>query len=1259
MKIFWKHFHFLFLITFIFAGRQWEVNESTDEKLVISIHFDVKTESDLEPLTFLIGLPDKELPTLSIRELNKQKNPFFIEGKHPAVRWINQQKVRSLETATLEINPANSDNYYYENYWIEISFFPSHNRLVTANKTQTLFLQNRILNWDSAKNWFYDQKHSRKKKSELPLGKWMKFSVKEDKLYSFSGADLISLSGTVQNENPRSFMLFTSTALGRDRSSTVINTISYSEIPENLVEISMFVTGEDNEKLDNDDLFQFYGRGANGFDQNGETIKHHQNLYFTDNHYWLLIPDDSNIRGKRIKTAASPSTTSLSLDYATSYIHIENDVINPFLGGLIWTGSGFGRGSSFTVVPKINDPEPSVSAEIKVSIRGSFTDLDYVMNTSGISKNHTIFVYLNERGIAKDTITFSGANQRSGKFSVNGFDLKEGVNLIYLDNKSTSSSYSFPHFDYATIRYGRKLNIDNSPFEFFAPITGNSVSFNFSGTLAPNVWDITDVTQPKMVDIAFNNSNYSMNVDLPSDTLMRFILFKDTDVSPITNMDLISGHSFTQLRHNNAGVDHLIIGPGKYESASQPLADHRGSSKFIPLETIYDEFSGGNADPTAIRRFLQWTNEQWSNPIPYSVLFMGDADYDYRNISGESGIKVPTIIKGAYGNRAVDDRLAAFSGRIPDLAIGRFPAKNVDEVQDYVEKIIEYETHPVLGYWRQRVTLVADDGARPEDDGPHGSISTGKSHTLNSENASKFISPRIEVQKLYMLEYPEVSDASSYGVIKPDATEALFDILTEGTAIINYIGHGSEHQWAQEKLLVQDRGDIGQIETNMKLPVWIAGTCSWGHFDFLDKESFAEELIRQPMEGASSIITTSRPIAVSSNAAYIVKLFKAIFPDLSVTDAPIGVVLQSVKDGNSSGELFHLFGDPSMPLPIPEKEINMTHIVPDTLSSLDTARVFGRLTSPTGASGVGVIRLADADRDVTRQYIINSKTQEISYTLPGPILFKGQFSITENNFSARLRIPKDISYSTTPAHLNSYVQLNSEPPTEALGILNNIFLKSGKPISDTQGPIISLETETGRLLQDNDHLQKDEKIIIRISDPIGINLTGEVGHEIIVSNLNDDMKKNMSSQYIYDENSITTGVIQFPHDGTDSPLSLHIKAWDNANNPSEKEFTLYLFENQTLNIFNVLNFPNPYSTTTQFAFELTSDANVSIDIFTLGGRRIMSIPEEQFSEGYHYINWNGRDAYGERLANGVYLYRLKANDGNQTVSVIKKLAKFQ
>jgi len=197
------------------------------------------------------------------------------------------------------------------------------------------------------------------------------------------------------------------------------------------------------------------------------------------------------------------------------------------------------------------------------------------------------------------------------------------------------------------------------------------------------------------------------------------------------------------------------------------------------------------------------------------------------------------------------------------------------------------------------------------------------------------------------------------------------------------------------------------------------------------------------------------------------------------------------------------------------------------------------------------------------------------------------------------------------------------------------------------------------LLQNHDHLQSTEEIFIRLSDPLGINVTGEVGHEILVNDPNGELKKNLSSNFIYDENSITTGIIHFPRNQDLSEITLHVKAWDNANNPSEKDIKLFIIENQPFQLFNVLNFPNPFATQTQFAFELTADAIVHIDIFTLGGRRIMSLPEESFTSGYHYINWDGRDQFGERLANGIYLYRLKADNGKETVSMINRLAKFQ
>ena len=80
-------------------------------------------------------------------------------------------------------------------------------------------------------------------------------------------------------------------------------------------------------------------------------------------------------------------------------------------------------------------------------------------------------------------------------------------------------------------------------------------------------------------------------------------------------------------------------------------------------------------------------------------------------------------------------------------------------------KIKSIEITPTFGPWRQKVTLIADDAARPEPN--HGSIATGQSHTINSEQLANLIPPSINTEKLYMMEFPEVNDASAYGVIKP------------------------------------------------------------------------------------------------------------------------------------------------------------------------------------------------------------------------------------------------------------------------------------------------------------------------------------------------------------------------------------------------------------------------------------------------------------------------------------------------------------
>ena len=1235
----------------ICAEIDYTIIQSNENKLIFEVNLNLKSEDDLKPISLLIGLPNQEYPEMLVEygdvyDISENWNVLKSNG----IRWINLQSLQNLNVGTLQIDPKNNNRQYYKKIKITCIYNNSLSKYKSPNQYQKKLLKNRVINWSIAKKWIKPFLLQKEKKILSLDGQWARFKISEDGMYTIPANVILNSGLELSNRDPRYFKLYTNSSLGRDRSSSISENINYEPISENLIEIGIYFLGESDGKIDSEDQIIFYGRGVNGINSNGLSINHHTNLYFNENNYWLFIPNNNLILGKRINDLEPSTNSAVSLEYGLSTFYEENDLINPFSGGLSWAGAAIPNNSSSTIVTSIDSPNSSLDVTASIGLLGNSSSIE----TQG-SPNHIIDIYHQSMDDLQATKSWVGLVKTSATFSFSGNRLNNGTNLFILKN-SSSNNFSQPHFDYVVGQYSRNLDDINMPYEFFSPIHSNSIRFQFNAQSEINVWDITNIASPKKVLLNINNSDIYFDAFLPQDTLSRYCVFSLTTLNIVNEIDLVENITFNSYRTTRSGVNHLIIGPQEFANVSEPLVLHRTSSEYISLEQIYNEFSGGNKDPVAIRDFIQWTQEYWQDPRPYTVLLMGDADYDYRNITQQSNIKVPTIEIGYSNNhRATDDRLAAYDGLIPNIAIGRYPAKSSEDVSAFVEKIIQYETNPMYGMWRQRVTLVADDAARPEP--VHGSIATGKSHTQNSETIANLISPGIEIRKLYMMEYPEVSNSSLYGVIKPDATEELLNILSEGTSIINYIGHGSAHQWAQEKLLYQD-DDLNNIITNGMLPVWIAGTCSWGHFDDLDTEAFSEEIIRMKNNGASAIISTTRLISVTSNAYFTREIFKSIFQDGLITNDPIGIVMQSVKDGSSSGELFQLFGDPAMKIALPQHSINITNISPDTLRTLDTARVYVNQEIDVGGSGIGFLSLNDADNIVTRQYSISSTNQELSYSLPGKTLFKGQFSFQGESFSALMRIPKDISYSDENGKINVYMILDEYPSREAIGSAQDIVLMGGNSVQDVSGPIISFEDENGKQLRNGDHLDRGKQLYLRLSDPIGINLTGEVGHEIIFSDVSNGNDIDITHLFIYDENSITTGKIPINYLDNDN-LNFQIQAWDNANNPSQKDIKLFIINNNDIILFNVFNYPNPFKNNTQFSFEINQSAEVEINIYTLGGRKIKNIRSDYYEAGYHYINWDGKDTYGDNIANGVYLYSLKAINNGKSISKIGKVAKYQ
>jgi len=70
------------------------------------------------------------------------------------------------------------------------------------------------------------------------------------------------------------------------------------------------------------------------------------------------------------------------------------------------------------------------------------------------------------------------------------------------------------------------------------------------------------------------------------------------------------------------------------------------------------------------------------------------------------------------------------------------------------------------------------------------------------------------------------------------------------------------------------------------------------------------------------------------------------------------------------------------------------------------------------------------------------------------------------------------------------------------------------------------------------------------------------------------------------------------------------------------------------------NTPNPFNPATHISFTISTDGNVSVDVYDLLGRKVRTLQNAHMSAGKHSLMWDARDDYGRMVSSGVYLYRI-------------------
>lgn len=1103
--------------------------------------------------------------------------------------------------------------------------------------------------------------------SKLSDGDIYKFSISQNGVHKISASFLKELGIDVANINPKNIQLLGN---GGRRLPEIIATDRIDDLAENAI----FISGESDGSFDDEDFILFYATGPK------PVVKASDNLYRIDNspytekaYYFIKL---GNTQGKRIQNQTSLASASYTTNSFLDCQRYELDKVNLLDlntssegGGNEWYGELFkvdkvkSFSDKFSFKNVIKDKEATIKIRFasysKVQTSMSATVEGKMMQTSFDGKPGT---WDDVSSIRNLSTTF----------------FPKGDNLaITLNYNTTNVGDATGYLDYIEINAYRKLQYDGTPLTFgslskeMAEATTFEITNN-DGDLI--IWDVSVPTSPQKQ--AWSQSGSLAKFSINTNTVKRFTAFRlDNDFFAPTAMGKIENQNV----HGIEKADFIIVYHESLRAEAEKLALHRQTQSgmnvvVVDVDDIFNEFSSGALDPTAIRDFVKMVYDR--DPDLRYLLLMGDGSYDHKNIAQrdpnynlvpvretESGIKkVNTFPSDDYYGLLSDDEGNQLTGSL-DIAVGRITAETPEVANAIVEKIIHYDTSPeVLKPWRTQLVCIGDDA----DGGTHMRQANETADVTEKDHPS-FVAKKVLLDAFAQVPAP-------YGERFPEASKQINDAILKGTLVMNYFGHGGANGLAQERVItLQSISKWKNIKNH--LPLVITASCSTAGFDDPSIKTFGEELLKNPTGGAIALFSTVRPVYAHTNES----LIDATYPEIFITDngkkRPVGEILRVGKNKTNTGvngRKFLLLGDPSMPIAIPDNNSVVTDkingIDPKVvdsigIQSLTKVTIEGHIGNPQGQlmnDFNGKVYVSIFDKEIERK-TLGQDSYPMAYTTPKGIIFKGNATVKNGKFEFAFVVPKDVA-SQGFGRINYYA--SDLVSKDAAGYEKKLFIggSGGAIIVDNTPPVVELFMNDEKFVdggKTNDH----PIIFAKLSDDNGINISGSgIGHDLTAT-IDGDIKV-ANDYYEANADDYTQGEMHYPLEGLAlGEHTIEVKAWDVANNSGSSKITFIVAESGGGALEHVLNYPNPFTDNTTFQFEhsLLGAAKVRIDIYSVDGKIIKTIDQDIQSEGFRVsdISWDGKDEYGDPLARGVYIYKVKLisleNEENTTTSGFEKL----
>ncbi|MBO4811204.1 MAG: type IX secretion system sortase PorU [Prevotella sp.] len=649
----------------------------------------------------------------------------------------------------------------------------------------------------------------------------------------------------------------------------------------------------------------------------------------------------------------------------------------------------------------------------------------------------------------------------------------------------------------------------------------------------------------------------------------------------------VMGAIANQDRHADEAADMIIIVASSahlMQQAERLAQMHRDFDhlrvRVVKADELYNEFSSGTPDANAYRRYLKMLYDRAESEAdkPRFLLLFGDAIYDNRMCQAEFSNLSPNDFLLCYESDNSMSETACyvsddFFGMLDngegadivkndklDVAVGRIPARTVEEAKTAVDKAYGYRLNEQYGAWQNIICMMGDDG-------------NANMHMNDAEIVAGIINenwPAYNVKKIYWDAYERTE--SALGHAYPDVGRLIRQQMLEGALLMNYSGHGSTYMLSHENVI--DLSDF-KAPTSLRLPVWFTASCDVAPFESNSQETIGEQALFNPAGGAIAFLGTTRTVYAIHNRAMNKAFTTHVLETNNGEPRTIGEAVRLAKNEQVLGQRtqlqaginrlhFALLGDPALRLPLPTARavidsINGESVADGAFVALpagSVATVKGHIEGHPDFNGMASLTVKGAEQTIVCRMNPQQSDEEpkapLTYRDRPSTLFTGSDSVSNGSFAFTFAVPRDADYGDNGGLMLVHAT-STDHSIVAHGLSDAFAVVSADAYAaEGSGPVIKAWLEYPDFAEGG--LVGAEPLLhAEITDDDGINVSDAgIGHQIELC-IDGRMEQTywLNSYFAFDFGDFRSGTLEYrlPH-LSDGLHELQLRAWDVFNHAS-------------------------------------------------------------------------------------------------------------